>query len=140
MPAPDEAAGGRILLVEDETEVAALLVEVLGADGHSVRHAISGRAALDLLAENPFDLIISDLKMPDLDGPGLYRRLEEERPELLDRLIFVTGDTLGRHARQFLEQTARLVIEKPFDLALLRSKVRQVLDANGRAADRPPPA
>jgi nitrogen fixation negative regulator NifL len=140
MPAPGEAAGGRILLVEDETEVAALLVEVLGADGHSVRHAISGRAALDLLAENPFDLIISDLKMPDLDGPGLYRRLEEERPELLDRLIFVTGDTLGRHARQFLEQTARLVIEKPFDLALLRSKVRQVLDSNGRAADRPPPA
>ena len=52
--------------------------------------------------------------MPDLDGPGLYAEIEKRRPELLDRIIFVTGDALSDSAEQFLETIQVPVIEKPF--------------------------
>ena len=99
-PAPSPClAGGaaaRILVVDDEPEVGQLLLDILERDGHRVDRASSGREALERLAEREVDLILSDLRMPDLDGPALYRELAARRPELLARLVFVTGDTLGR--------------------------------------------
>ncbi|MEZ5584828.1 MAG: hypothetical protein R3F37_20515 [Candidatus Competibacteraceae bacterium] len=52
--------------------------------------------------------------MPQLDGPGLYKELKERSPRLLERLIFVTGDTLNDTIRDFLAEVNRPVIEKPF--------------------------
>src|SRR4029453_6619266 len=81
----------RILVVDDEGPLATLIAEVLSSDGHRVDTAPNGLAALARVEHNDYDLILSDLRMPELDGPGLYRELERRRPELLSRIAFVTG-------------------------------------------------
>lgn len=120
--------GHRILIVDDETDIARMLAEILSADGHSVAVAAGGRQALEALAAESFDLIISDLIMPDMDGPGLYQVLQASRPDLADRIIFMTGDTLSRRARDFVAGTLRPMIEKPFTPEEARRTVQGVLN------------
>jgi CheY-like chemotaxis protein len=105
-----------------------MLAEILTADGHSVAIAEGGEEALQTLATAPFDLIISDLIMPDMDGPGLYRHLQDSRPDLAGRIIFMTGDTLSSRASAFVAATLRPMIEKPFTPEEARRTVQDVLD------------
>ena len=86
-----------------------------------------GRDALAKLAGRTYDLILSDLRMPELDGPGLYREVERRRPELCCRFIFLTGDTLSPEAQEFLEQTSVPSLAKPFAFDEVRHVVRDVL-------------
>ena len=88
---------------------------------------LDGREALTRLAAGDVDLILSDLRMPDLDGPALYRALAAQRPDLLPRLVFMTGDTLGGDMTGFLSETAVRVLEKPLDPAGLSARVRTFL-------------
>lgn len=118
----------RILIVDDETDIARMLAEILSADGHCVTIAESGRQALKALATETFDLVISDLIMPEMDGPDLYRHLRDFRPDLADRIIFMTGDTLSRRARAFVAETLRPMIEKPFTPEEARRTVQGALD------------
>ncbi|MCG8548380.1 MAG: ATP-binding protein, partial [Alphaproteobacteria bacterium] len=111
-PAP--ARQTRILIVEDEIEIAAMLSEFLEPLGYQVVVAETGRIALDRLEEGTFDLVMTDLRMPDLDGRQLYEEMQVRYPDLADRTIFVTGDTLSGHFEKFLAETGRPVIEKPF--------------------------
>lgn len=113
----------RILVVDDEPDVAAVIAEILEGDGHEVDVAHSGEEALKAIARTSFDIILSDLRMPNLDGSGLYRRLETERPDLRDRIGFLTGDTLGQRAREFLRETACPFIEKPVTAEEVRELV-----------------
>lgn len=117
-----------ILIVDDEPEITEMLDEILTPEGHRIDRAVSGHEALRRIAEDDYDLILSDLKMPDLDGPGLYRRLEQSHPQLLERIIFITGDTLGMGTRTFLKQTGCPLIEKPFAPSEVIQVVRQVLE------------
>ena len=118
----------RILIVDDEPDIARMLAEILSADGHSVAVAEDGRQALQALAGSAFDLVISDLIMPDLDGVGLYKRLQEVHPDLAERVIFMTGDTLSRRAKALVAKTMRPMIEKPFTPEEARRTVQNVLD------------
>ncbi|MBI2879355.1 MAG: response regulator [Candidatus Rokubacteria bacterium] len=102
LPAP---RGQAILVVDDEPEVADVLAEMLAADGHQVEVADDGASALDSLQTRSYDLILSDLRMPQLDGPGLYRELARRRPDLLPRVVFLTGDTLSPEITAFLNET-----------------------------------
>jgi CheY-like chemotaxis protein len=92
-----------------------------------VEEAVDGRDALARLSEKPFDLVISDLIMPVLDGAGLYDELSRRHPDVVKRLVFITGDTLSPATRQFLKRAKRPVIEKPFVPDEARSVVRQAL-------------
>jgi len=132
--APGPGAPMAILVVDDEPEVAAVLADLLGVDGHSVETVENGAVALGRLTERRFDLVLSDLRMPVLDGPGLYRALEGRDPAMLGRLAFLTGDTLSADIRAFLERTGAVCLEKPFDLAALRRAIERVT-REGRAAD-----
>lgn len=118
-----------ILVVDDEPEVAELLVEVLAVDGHQVEAVPNGARALEKLNECAYDLILSDLRMPELDGPGLYRELESRRPDLCQRVIFLTGDTLSPQIREFLEQTGAPNLNKPFVPDEVRRLVQRFLEA-----------
>ena len=124
-----ETDSGRrdILVVDDEAEIAMTLKEILRADGHRVTVASSGMAGLDALTRQDFDLILCDLRMPGLDGKAIHRRLSETRPELLDRFVFITGDTFAQQASAFFEETGSCYLEKPFTPTEVREMVEQVL-------------
>jgi PAS domain S-box-containing protein len=122
-----------ILIVDDEAGIRSALAYLLRRDGHEVDTATNGALALEKLQARSFDLILCDLRMPDLDGPGLYRALQERAPQLLQRFIFLTGDTLSAETRDFLEAVGVPRLTKPFTAAEARRVVEQVLRALRRA-------
>lgn len=119
--------GKRILVVDDEPGIAAVLVEVLQLDGHAVETVSNGDRALGKLAAEGYDLILSDIRMPDMDGPTLYREIERRHPHLLGRFIFLTGDIMSQDISHFLEQTGVPYLRKPFTLEMVRDVVQQAL-------------
>ena len=125
--------GLKILLVDDEIELAQTLADLLEPEGHNIDIAINGAVALEKLRKGKFDAIISDLRMPVLDGPGLYEGLKAELPFYLNRIIYVTGDTLSQHVQTFLSQNPVPVVEKPYRLNDVRRAVAELLKkAEGR--------
>jgi PAS domain S-box-containing protein len=130
-PSPKANASQRtILIVDDEAEIRDTLGEILTAAQHRVVTASSGREALERMAAETYDVILTDIRMPDLDGRALYQEIERRWPGKGGRVIFVTGDTLASALREFVSESGRPVIEKPF----LPNEVRRVvaeLVANG---------
>jgi signal transduction histidine kinase len=116
-----------ILVVDDEPEIAEVLADLLSLDGHQVETAGSGAIALDKLRERAYDVILSDIRMPGLDGPGLYRELARNHAGLVRRFIFITGDILSPETREFLEQNGTPSLSKPFVSDDVRRIVQQVL-------------
>ena len=78
---------------------------------------------MELLGEQAYDLILSDIKMPELDGPGLYRELECRHPELCRRVIFLTGEALSPETSAFLSRTGAPTLSKPFSVDEIRRVV-----------------
>jgi two-component system NtrC family sensor kinase len=128
--APLVAVGPKtILIVDDEAEIAAILVEALESDGYHTETAENGVDALRRLEERAYDLVLSDTKMPVMDGIELYRELERRFPKLQRRIIFVTGDVLDAEKQRFLESTGVPILTKPFDLSeVLRVVRRRLVD------------
>ena len=98
---------GTILVIDDEPSVIRALTGLLRRDGYLVGTASNGRHAMVQLQEQPYDVIVCDLHMPDLDGPAFYALLTCEYPALCQRVIFLTGDTRGVASRTFLTQCGR---------------------------------
>ena len=125
-------SGKAVLVVDDEPDIAATLAEALQGDGHQVEVAADGAKALEMLGRRAFDLIVTDTKMPVLDGEGFYTEIERRFPRLRRRIVFLTGDILSREKREFLERTGAPHILKPFDLSEVREVVhRMLVDAGG---------
>jgi CheY-like chemotaxis protein len=120
-----------ILILDDEPEVVATLADLLAIDGHFVDTATSGAMALEKLQTQTYGLILSDLRMPESNGPAFYQTLHRHHPALCQRLIFLTGDELSSETRAFLEHTAIPTLGKPLTLMELRSAVQQVLQSTG---------
>ena len=118
---------GRVLVVDDEAEIGELIADILGRDGFMVDVTSNGAEALARLGLHDYELVLSDLRMPELDGATFYRRLKSEWPLLAERLIFVTGDTLNLGAGSPVDATGRPVIEKPIIPQELRRMVRLTL-------------
>jgi nitrogen-specific signal transduction histidine kinase/CheY-like chemotaxis protein len=134
MPTPQKT----ILIVDDEAGISKGLAYLFRRDGHQVDTAANGHFALARLQEREYDLILCDLRMPELDGPGLYRALEFHAPHLLHRFIFLTGDTLSPEAQTFLNQTGAARLNKPFRAAEIRRVVQQTLQALSLEEDSMP--
>jgi len=124
---PEAPAPSRVLVVDDEPELASLMRDMLEQAGYEVATAESGGLALALLDEARFDAIVSDLRMPDMDGPGLWRAVVERHPLLAQRMLFVTGDTLSPDAREFLRTARCSALDKPFSKAGLLAGVKALL-------------
>ncbi|BBK32368.1 PAS domain S-box-containing protein [Stella humosa] len=130
-PPPDAVASGRhVLVIDDEGDVADVVAAMLRHTGDRVEIAMSGGEALARLRDAPFDLILSDLRMPGLDGEALFGLLAREQPHMLARLGFITGDAMGGQAQRFLARCGRPFLEKPITPADLSRLV---------AAIAPPP-
>ncbi|MGH7389941.1 MAG: response regulator [Candidatus Rokuibacteriota bacterium] len=113
-----------MLVVDDDRAITLVLAQILTADGLEVETAFDGLAALDKVATRPFDVIVSDLRMPRLDGLGLYQALVERNPSMAKRVIFMTGDVIDREARVLLESGSVPMLAKPFDINELRRAVK----------------
>jgi two-component system NtrC family sensor kinase len=118
---------GRVLVVDDEPAVADVISEALRRAGHQVDSASNGAEALGALALQRYDLVVSDTKMPVLDGEGFYAELIRRFPELRRRVIFLTGDVLSREKRDFLQQAGTPFLTKPCDLVEMRELVARVM-------------
>ena len=129
--APDaaERTPAHVLVVDDEPEIAEALRELLAAEGHSSDIAENGAAALQRLAARRYDAVISDLRMPVLDGAGLYGEIERRHPNLLPRIAFITGDSLSIGIQKFLARTNVICLEKPFGRDELRRLLAGLLPA-----------
>jgi two-component system NtrC family sensor kinase len=125
-----------VLVVDDEAPVRDMLREILREAGHSVATAASGREALVRLELAPFDVILTDIRMPDLDGRDLYREIEVRWPERAARVIFLTGDTLSTTSRNIAAESGCPVMEKPFLPSEVRRMVAEVATRAEVAAPR----
>jgi CheY-like chemotaxis protein len=117
----------RILVLEDEPTVAQLVADVMSEEGHRVDVLLDSREALGRLEENKYDLIICDLKMPHLDGPGFYRELVRSGNPLQHRLLFITGDTMSPRTQEFLASSKLPYLAKPFLVEELKQVVYRAL-------------
>lgn len=119
----------QILVVEDELQIRQLLEEVLQSQGHHVETTGNGRTALDMIDERKYDLIISDVKMPEISGPELYAALKRKGAALEQRVVFVTGDLMNPDTLQFLESTGRPWLGKPFDIEAVTRTISDCLNS-----------
>ena len=129
-----EPAVRRILVVDDDDALREVLTVALTRDGHTVDGACDGTEALVLLEQQPYDLVLSDLRMPRTDGPSLYETLRTRHhfpvrfATKLPRVIFMTGNA-AEHA-EFLRGTTDPILEKPFPLRVVRQMVSVLLNAS----------
>jgi PAS domain S-box-containing protein len=130
-----ERAGARkrILVVEDEPTVAELIADVMAEEGYSVDTLLDSREALGRIKEYCYSLLICDLKMPHLDGPGLYRALVRAGDPMQHKLLFVTGDTMGPRTLEFLKSSRLPYLAKPFLVEELKQAVHQALAADSKS-------
>jgi two-component system, cell cycle response regulator CpdR len=119
----------RIVVADDESDIRSLIARALGQDGHVVRAAADGAAALDMLAREPADLVLSDIKMPVMDGIALALSAARDFPTV--RIVLMTGYADQRERAHGLDSLVDSVLAKPFSLDELRQAVAAAL-ARGR--------
>lgn len=116
---------GRVLIIDDEVGITSAVARMLSGQ-HDVTVQNDARAALARLLEGVhFDVILCDIAMPGLPGPKLYDALRTQRPELLDRIVFISGSSPHAEAKRFLESVPNVHVEKPFSIPELRAVVRR---------------
>jgi CheY-like chemotaxis protein len=127
--APSSASGApaRILVVDDDPLLIRLLTDMLNVEGYEVDSAENGVAALEKIRHARFDLILSDLHMPQLDGVGLYLALTESTEHPPMKIIFLTGSAGSSELHRFLNESGLPILRKPFNLAELHQIVRKAI-------------
>jgi two-component system, NtrC family, response regulator PilR len=129
MARPTETAGhqpARILVVDDELSMRELLSIVLKREGYQVLLADNGQAALDVLKQEPIDLLISDIKMPDMSGVDVLRAAKAVDQDVL--AIMVTAFASTETAVEAMRLGACDYLSKPFDIDVLKMKVREKIE------------
>jgi len=117
----------RILIVDDELNICQSCVKILSKQGYHVRYALSGYDALKRVAEEPFEIIVTDLKMSHLGGMELLRRVKELHPET--HVIVITGYASVASAVEVMKMGAYDYLPKPFTPHELRAVVQQAVIA-----------
>jgi len=119
-----------LLLVDDEPAIRLALQRFLQRRGWTVESCVSGVEAYARLlrddAEDDIDAVLCDVKMPNMSGIELYRALERERPQFLDRLVLATGDVASADVAAFLADVRCPILEKPFALSVLADALAAV--------------
>jgi two-component system, cell cycle response regulator CpdR len=119
----------RILIAEDEESLRSLVARALSLDGHAVVTANDGAEALDVLAreQGAFELLLTDIRMPIMDGIALALAAARDHPNLA--IVLMTGYADQRERASNLEALIHDVIAKPFSLTTIRNAVRDAIAA-----------
>ena len=127
----------KVLIIDDEATIRIALRRFFVRLGWRVEEAANGHTALDLLAIDEeqltgprFSLVVSDLRMPGLNGMEMYERIRVRHPAIVRRLIFSTGDVVSEEVASFVQSTDCVVLQKPFELAALRELVDRAIAGN----------
>jgi signal transduction histidine kinase/DNA-binding response OmpR family regulator len=134
------ATKARLLVVDDEPGICEVLRLTLEELGHTVDLAGNGLEALRKIETQQYDLILSDLNMPELDGEALYAKIVERDRRLARRIVFVTGDILNEKARNFLSGLPNHRIQKPFAVSSIETLIGNILSQlppAGETSSRP---
>jgi two-component system response regulator PilR (NtrC family) len=126
VPDPSDRRPSRILVVDDERSIREMLSIVLRREGYEVMLADSGRAAVEMLEREPVDLLISDIKMPDLSGVDVLRAAKRIDQDILG--IMITAFASTETAVEAMRLGACDYLSKPFDIDLLKMKVREKIE------------
>ncbi|HEX4645376.1 MAG TPA: response regulator, partial [Verrucomicrobiae bacterium] len=121
---------GKILVLDDETSIAEMLGEMLGLLGYTPTLSHAPMQAVELIEEQEFDLIISDFRMPGLNGQQFYELVARKKPALARRIVFLTGDMVNEETQDFLKASGSPHLAKPFNLENVKRIVAEVLQAN----------
>src|SRR5262249_10556663 len=123
---PADRRPPRILVVDDERSMRELLAIVLRPEGYEVRLAENGKSGVGALAREPVDLLISDIKMPDMSGVDVLRAAKKVDPDILG--IMITAFASTETAVEAMRLGACDYLSKPFDVDLLKMKVREKIE------------
>ena len=117
-----------ILVIEDEASVMGFLVAALERSGYRTEQAACGVDALKMLAATSYRGVISDMRTPGgVNGADVHAWIAANRPELVSRVVFITGDTVNEETQQILTQTGAPCIEKPFRVQQLIQVVEKTI-------------
>ncbi len=116
----------RVLVVDDEPAMRTAISAFLASLGHAVHVAATGAEARARMAATEYDVVLLDLRMPELGGEALFRELRASDPRHAQRIVFVTGDLESDAARHFIHDTGQPVIGKPFQLDDLAAVIASV--------------
>ena len=123
-PVPERVKRARVLVVDDEIQIANTLRELLSIE-HEVTATTSAREALSIVrGGNDFDVIFCDLMMPQMSGMELHAELMRLVPDQAHKMIFMTGGAFSEEAASFLTKVSNPTVEKPFKTTALRELVR----------------
>jgi len=123
---------GRILVIDDEPPIAQLLEDALTADGHAVEVAVCGRDGVHLAETSAFDLVLSDLGMPDMTGWEVVSRIHTASPQT--PVVLVTGWGTSLDEDEVERSGVTAVVQKPFDIEDLLATTRRILRERPRSA------
>ena len=120
-----------VLVVEDEPAITRVFQRVLKGMGFTVDAAANGVTAQGMLEHHDYDLIIFDIRTPQMNGKELFLWLKNKYPGKADKVVFTSGDTVSGNTQSFLEQSGRPFIPKPFTPDELRTVVNKTLKLTG---------
>lgn len=132
--------GRRVLVADDEHDIAEVIARLLREDGDEVTVAHNGTEALGALARESFDLVVTDIEMEHAKGTDLYAELAAKGALPHVKVLFVTADILNPKVLEFLSRTKSEYLVKPFDIQELRQTMRRLLAAAPAARSEAPPA
>lgn len=118
----------RILIVDDEPDVRMYVDRALGAMGHDPVAVADGFAALAALQGATFDLMLTDIAMPGMDGISLSLQVEKDHPHM--KILLMTGYAHERQRAHNLDALVHEVMSKPFDIETLRARIDALLSEN----------
>ena len=110
-----------VLVVDDEPAIRRALERALNRWGHTVHMATDGEAAIEVLGDLPVDLVLMDLRMPGMSGQTLFHSIVAQWPQLVERVIVMTGDLEAEDHYDWLKQHDLPILMKPFELKQLET-------------------
>jgi CheY-like chemotaxis protein len=121
-------------VVDDEPLVVDLLISILEGIGHKVDTAQNGLEAYGKIRAQTYDLIITDIRMPQMNGMDLYRRLLDRLPAMKSRVLFITGDLIDHETIRFLRETGARALAKPLQIEDVATAVQDLLRSSDSSA------
>jgi len=124
---PKKVTKAKILVIDDELVIRQFVSRVLSEEGHEVEVVDKAEDALEKIKSKRCHLILLDIKMPGISGIELYKQFQEIAPSLMKRVVFITGDVMGKRTTDFLAKTKAPCMIKPFDAEQLKTEINRIL-------------